>query len=108
MVDWSKSYVHGKLREVVYSLAVGPDDIRKRLVIAHLGFHQLRLEQFPKELQSDWKWVKKELTKFGPLLREDGSVFRGSVENTCNRIKKKTGVRIAQRILDIYLYLEHN
>ena len=108
MVDWSKSYIHGKLREVIYSLAVGPDDIRKRLIQAHKGFFHLKKEQFPVELQSDWEWVMKQLTKFGPVEREDGTIFRGSVENTCNRTKRKTGVKIAKKILEIYLYLKQH
>ena len=107
MIEWSKSYVHGKLRETIYSLAIGPDDIRKRLIMAHLGFHQLRMEQFPKELQADWEWVINQLTKFGPVVHY-GTLTRGSVEHTCYRIRKQTGVKIAKKILEIYLYLEHN
>ena len=107
-MSWRKSYAHQKLRETIYSLATGPGDIRKRLVMAHRGFFTLKKENFPKELQSDWEWVLKELKKFGPLLREDGSVFRGSVEHTCSKIKNKTGVKIANKILDMYIYLKQH
>ena len=106
-MKWNKSYAHQKLRETIYSLAIGPGDIRKRLAQAYQGFFTLKKEHFPKELQSDWEWVLNELTKFGPLLREDGSVFRGSVEYTCSRIKNKTGVKIAKKILDMYISLKH-
>ncbi len=99
------SYAHGKLRETIYSLATGPDDIRKRLAQAYLGFFTLKKEHFPVALQTDWEWVLRELKKFGPDLRDDGSVFRGSVENTCRRIKNKTGVKIAKKLLEIYLYM---
>ena len=102
------SYAHEKLAVTIHSLATGPGDIRKRLINAYLIFHTLGKEDFPKELQSDWDWVMKELKKFGPIRRDDGSVFRGSVENTCNKIKNKTGVKIAKKLLDMYLYLEHN
>lgn len=103
-----KSYAEQNLRETIYSLAIGPDDIRKRLTQAHQGFFTLKKEHFPEELQSDWEWVMKQLTKFGPIKRDNGSVFRGSVENTCNKIKKKTGVKIAKKILEMYLFLKHN
>ena len=106
MIEWRKSYVHGKLREVIYSLAVGPDDIRKRLFYAHQGFAHIKKTQFPEELQADWEWVIKQLTKFGPAIYF-GTLTRGSVEMTCNRIRKQTGVKIAQKILDIYLYLDN-
>jgi hypothetical protein len=105
-MDWKSSYVHGKLRETIYSLAVGPGDIRKRLVQVYSGFFTLKKEQFPLEIQSDWEWIMKELKKYGPLLRDDGSIFRGSVEHTCSRIKNKTGVKIATRLLDIFQYLD--
>jgi len=101
-----KSYIRGKLRETIYSLATGPGDVRKRLIQAHKGFFYLKKENFPKELQPKWEWVIKELTKFGPNIREDGTIFMGSVENTCNRIKIKTGVKIAKKILEIYLSMK--
>lgn len=107
-MEWKQSYAHQKLRETIYALAIGPDDVRKRLTHAFQGFHTLKKEHFPEILQSDWEWVLKELKKFGPLIREDGSIFRGSVENTCDRIKKKTGVKIARKILTIYEYLDIN
>lgn len=100
------SYAHEKLMMTIHSLATGPGDIRKRLSNAFQGFHTLKKEHFPKELQSDWEWVLKELKKIGPIVREDGSVFRGSVEHTCSRIKNKTGVKITEKIYDIYRYLE--
>lgn len=102
------SYAKGKLRETIFSLAIGPEDVRKRLAQAHQGFFALKNEHFPEKLQSDWEWIHNELTRFGPLRREDGSIFRGSVEHTCSKIKKKTGVKIAKRILDIYLSLEYD
>jgi len=88
------SYASQKLRETIFSLATGPGDIRKRLTQAYNGFFTLNSTDFPIELQSDWEWILRELKKYGPIIREDGSVFRGSVENTCNRIKNKTGVKI--------------
>lgn len=104
-MSWDSSYIQGKLRETIYSLAVGPEDIRKRLVQVYGGFCHLTKDQFPSEVQSDWEWILKELKKYGPLIREDGTIFKSSVEHTCIRIKKKTGVKIANRILAVYIYL---
>ena len=100
------AYARQKLRETIYSLAIGPGDIRKRLTHAYNGFFNLKKTDFPENLQLDWEWIQKELKKFGPIIREDGSIFRGAVENTCNRIKNKTGVKIAEKMLNIYRYLE--
>jgi hypothetical protein len=102
-------YANGKLRETIYSLAVDPDDIRKRLARAYRAFlFNLKTEHFPEKLKSDWEWIQKELKKFGPDERVDGSIFRGPVENTCSRIKNKTGVKIAQRLMDMYINLENS
>lgn len=99
------SYARQKLRETIYSLATGPGDIRKRLTQVYNGFSYIKKTDFPKELQSDWEWIQKELKKFGPIIN-DGFVSRSAVENTCNRIKNKTGVKIAEKILKIYISLE--
>jgi len=102
------SYARQKLRETIYSLATGPGDIRKRLTQSYNGFFDLQKSEFPLKLQAEWEWIQKELKKFGPIIREDGSVFRGAVENTCTKIKNSTGVKIAERMLKIYLSLESN
>jgi hypothetical protein len=105
-MDMKDTYARGKLRATIYSLATGPGDIRSRLAQTYKGFFTLKNEHFPKELQPTWEWVIKELKKYGPIIREDGTVFRGSVENTCSKIKNNTGVKIAKKILEIYLTLE--
>ena len=105
-MKWNKSYAHAKLRETIYSLAIGSGDVRKRLAQSYLVFFTLKEEDFPEELQSSWEWVQKELKRFGPIKRDDGSIFRGSVENTCSKIKNKTGVKIAKRLLEMYTFLE--
>ncbi len=102
------SYAYQHLRETIYALAVGPDDIRKRLSQVYQGLFHLKKEHFPEMLQSDWEWVQKELKRYGRLVREDGSIFKGAVEHTCMRITKKTGVKIAQKILEMYLYINKN
>jgi len=99
------SYISGKLRETIFSLAVGPDDIRGRLIQAHKGFWHLREEHFPKELWPDWVWIINELKKVKPEIREKYSNNISTVELRCRSMHKKTGVKIAKKILEIYLKL---
>lgn len=105
-MDWKKSYAHEKLTLTIHSLATGAGDVRQRLASAFTIFHTLKKEDFPVELQSDWEWVHNELTKFGPIYNEKGEPIIGSVQNTCNKIKNSTGVKIAEKILEIYIYLD--
>ena len=105
-MEWKKSYAHEKLMLAIHSLATGPGDVRERLVHAFTIFHTLRKENFPEELQSDWEWVHEQLTKYGPIYNEKGEPIIGAVQNTCSKIKNSTGVKIAEKILEIYTYLE--
>ena len=106
LMEWKRSYAHKKLRETIFAMAVGPDDVRKRLAQTFQGFHTLKKEHFPEELQVEWELILNALKKAGPVVREDGSIFIGSVENTCYKMKKKTGEKIARKILVIYEYLD--
>lgn len=98
-------YVIGKLRETIHSLAIGPDDIRERLIQAYRGLWDIREEHFPKELWADWVWVMNKLKNVKPEVREKYSNQISSVELRCRSMRKKTGVKIAEKILEIYLKL---
>jgi hypothetical protein len=67
-----------------------------------MNFHTLEEDDFPPELQKDWRWVMDQLTKFGPIYGQKGEIRFGSVEHTMRRVKKKTGVRIAEKLVDLY------
>lgn len=103
----SYSYAHEKLFEALHALALGPGDVRSRLLHAYMSFHPLRAEHFPPDSQRDWAWVIGKMAKFGPLFRADGRVWKGSVEHTMSRIRNRTGVQIAQRIFDLFWKLHH-
>lgn len=90
-----------KLYVGVQTLAVGPGDVRSRLLGAFMSFHTLRVEDFPLELQRDWKWVMMKVTRFGPIYDHKGNVRKGSVEHTMERIHNSTGAKIARRIFDL-------
>lgn len=88
-------------------LTFGKEDMRKRLIDAFQGYlHVLRKSDFPSHLQNDWQWVMDQLARFGPYEVDNGWLITGSVENTMNRIKKKTGVKIAKKIAEIKSEIE--
>jgi hypothetical protein len=97
----SYHYARQKLSSAVEILATGPGDIRSRLMMAFLECAVLRTIQFPPELQSDWQWIRDQLTKHEPILRADGRVRKGSVEVTLSRMRNHTGSKIAKRIFDL-------
>lgn len=101
-------YAVEKLTTTIRYLATGPGDARQRLARAFLIFHTLGEEDFPPEARARWNWVKQQLTKFGPLMHPDGTVWRGSVEHTMSRIRKKTGAKIAEAIYDLYWEVSGN
>ncbi|RTY33757.1 hypothetical protein EKD00_08900 [Chlorobium phaeovibrioides] len=95
-------YAVEKLSVAVECLATHPGDVRERLMAAFLGFHPLTEKDFPLELQADWRWVIKELSRCGPQLSHDGKARIGSFENTMKRIRKATGAKIAEKIYHLY------
>jgi hypothetical protein len=99
-------YAREKLFVAIETMATGPGDVRERLVDAFMSFHTLREDDFPIELQEDWKWVIGQLTRFGPVLDHNGEIYKGSVEHTMQRIRRGTGSKIAKRILQLYYKLE--
>lgn len=101
-------YTVEKLTSAVDCLVTHPGDVRERLTCAFLSFHTLNENDFPPELRADWRWVMKELTKFGPLLNHKGEVWIGSVENTMRRVRKATGVKIAKKLYELYWAVSKN
>lgn len=102
------SYTVEKLTGALHCLATHPEDVRARLACAYAGFHTLRAEDFPLELQADWHWIMKELTKFGPKHNHSGEVCLSSVDHTMRRIRKATGEKIAKNLYSIYWAISEN
>ena len=101
--DSINQYIYAKQKLVVTieSLATDPDDVRKRLSKSYILFHMLTEDDFPTELQKDWKWIIKELTRFGPYY-VSGVMLRCSVENTMKKVKNSTGVKIGERLYKLH------
>ncbi|ETR66923.1 MAG: hypothetical protein OMM_12175, partial [Candidatus Magnetoglobus multicellularis str. Araruama] len=81
------SYLREKLSLAKYELAIGAGDVRERLYDAFLAMHTLREADFPEQYRKDWRWIKKQLTRYEPIKDYEGKVFIGSVQNTLRRIK---------------------
>lgn len=103
-----QSYTVEKLTNVLHCLATHPGDVRQRLACACAGFHALKAEDFPLELQADCYWINKELTKFGPKRNDLGEVCLGSVDHTMKRIRKATGEKIAKKLYSLYWAVSEN
>lgn len=102
----SRAYVIKSLTNALDDLTTGPGDVRSRLLTANQHMRTLREGYFPDHLISDWRWIKHQLTRFGPIEGQGFSL--GSVENTMCNIQNRTGVKIAKRISKIYWELSNN
>jgi hypothetical protein len=111
-MDWPKhAYAREKFMVAANKLATGEGDVRSRLRSAYRTLRILNLEDLPEEMWDDWRWIKHQMTKFGPLRHEDGEVWRGSVDNTMSRIRNRTGSEIAKRIYQMHgslIWRQHN
>lgn len=99
-------YAHQLLSQTVDFLAVGPGDVRSRLLGAYAIFHPLNTKHFPDHLKPDFEWVEAQLTKHPARLSFDGTVTRGSVEVSLMRMKNSTGAKIASVLLRLHYAIE--
>ncbi len=88
---WERMYF------AVEALCVGQGDVRARLVDVGMQLSPLMTSEFPEELQPDFDWVMNQLTRYPARHRNEGSLG-----GTMARIKRKTGVKIAERILRMF------
>lgn len=102
------SYAREKLLSAVEILSIFPDDVRSRINAAYQEFHPLTEKHFPDELKSEWEWIIKSITKFGPKLNYKNETVIGTVENTMSKIRNKTGTEIAAKIFNLFYELHHN
>jgi len=98
MTSGDPGYAHQKLALAVHALAVGAGDVRSRLRNAFLILHVIHERDFPDSLKDKWRWIKSQVTRFGPRKDESGHIYVGSIDNTLGRIKNSTGTKIAAAI----------
>ena len=87
-----------KFHAAIYSLAVGEGDVRDRLRGAYRYLQMLSEKDVPPHLRNEWASILKTLTRFGPEVDSDGTVYRKSIDHTLSRIRNSTGRKIAERI----------
>jgi hypothetical protein len=100
------AYAHGKFLEAIERLATGPDDVKGRLWPAYLCVHMIKEDDLPQSVREDFLWVEAQLTKRDPLYNHKGEVISGSVNQSLFHMRRSTGVKIAKRLLRIYLVLD--
>lgn len=89
-------YALEKFSDAVRTLAVGPGDVRSRLLTASLGFHTVRAEDLPGSLRRNLRWIERMLTRSAPRWKGDGRVPASLAQ-----MQNRTGARIARRIVDL-------
>ena len=95
-------YVSEKLGSATRGMASGQGDARQRLLAAFHVFHTLSAEDFPKELQVEWKGIMESLTSKGPVYDSKDEPIIGSVENTMRNISLEAAEEIAKRVVNLY------
>jgi len=96
------------LTNVLKCLATHSGDARERVAVAYQCCSHMMPEELPESCRKDWEWIKKEVTKFGPLTDYKGDVWRGSVENTMKTVRKSTGEKIAKKFYALYWAVSKN
>lgn len=90
-------YYETKFSLAVRDLAIGEGDVRERLKGAAVGlFFVVQTENLPEPLRAHWAWVRSTLTQ-----RPARNKYEGALDATLARMKRSTGAKIAERIVDI-------
>lgn len=89
-------YALEKFSDAVRTLAVGPGDVRSRLLTAFLGFHTVREEDLPRPLRRDFRWIERMLTRSAPRWKDEGRV-----QASLAQMQNRTGARIARKIVEL-------
>jgi hypothetical protein len=88
------AYAIGKYGEAYYSLATGPDEIRKRLIVAANKILTIRPDMVPDEVSSDVKWIHDQFHR------------KETIEKSIRARHLETCVNIAKKIVYIYSKLK--
>lgn len=94
------TYAFGKFSEAYYQLAIGPGDIKSRLLAASNKFWAVDPEMLPSEIKENFDWIRDQLMRF-PAIKDEGEVIA-----TIKRIHRSSCVKIAERVVLVYSLLE--
>ena len=89
------------LSEAVMDLAIGPGDVRSRLIVAAGPLRMVPAEGLPQDLRAEWESIVTDLSS-----RERTSPYESEVGHTVSRMKNKTGAKIAEQIVSLHAKLE--
>lgn len=113
-------YALEKFNRALYTMATGGGDVRQRLLVVFEGdLLMIQSHHLPPEVRSDYEWVRKQLSRYKEkyagqrayFYTPDGRfdhVLPTSTEATLSRIRRATGVKIAQRLFSIWSFLEED
>jgi len=118
-------YAYEKFSRAIYTLATGAGDVRSRLLDVFFDpFLVIKPKHLPEDLREDFLWIKKSITKYkekwrgqleelrgwekkDPMFKEKfPNLYPNQIEATLSRIRRSTGVKIAERIFKIYESLD--
>ena len=118
MHPYPYSYAVEKFNRAIYVLSTGEGDVRKRLyAIFTDDLLTITNSHLPEKLRANFTWVKKQLSKYDEV--EDGynEIFKTddgrldhylptTLKATCQRMKNRTGAKIAQKVFHIWQVLD--
>jgi len=90
-------YAWEKLFSAVLSMAMGENNVQSRLYDAFLGFHTLKTEDFPEDLQKDFNEIMNKLTE---VKTQTGN--EGIVRATLNVMSDMDARNLAENIVSLY------
>lgn len=90
-------YALEKFGQAVRTLQVHPGDARQRVAAAYRSFFPVRATDLPSNCRKDYEYLMQRLLKYPPNYPS-----QGRVNASCQRMKRATGSRLAQIIVDIY------
>lgn len=114
-------YALAQFDRAIYSLAVGEDEIRGRLLLAfQSSLWGVEPKHLPEHLKSDYEWIIEQTHKYDEKYIGQRKYFESfdkgkdkysyllptKLEATLYRIKRKTATKIANRIYGIWQALQ--
>lgn len=96
----------GKYSTALYALAVGEGDVRQRLRGAYRQLRMLREDEVPESHKKEWARILSLLERRGPVLGLRGEVYKDALNHTLDRMRNKSGRKIAERIYSLVTSIE--
>ena len=112
------SYALEKFSRAVYNLAVGEDEIRRRLLpIFQDDLLTITPEHLPPRLRENYQWILKQVAKYDEKYPGYNKHFASSdgkydhliptkLEATLFRIRRATGAKVARKLFHIWSVLD--